>query len=168
MTRIENAMEQNKVFRKATLQDLDKIVELNDILVKKDAAEFDPTIDPEWSLRDGPEYFRNKIQSADSFVEVCEVGSEVAGYFCGSLAQPLPYQRKDLVYAEPENSLIISEFRNAKLGSVFMQNFEKWCVERNVDILTSAISSANAQSLAFHSKNGFQPYVTLLQKKLKQ
>src|SRR3989339_860575 len=71
--------------RKAVIEDLEKIQELNTKLCVKEFEEFDDTINPNYPMtQKGKDYFKYRIEnSEESFSYVATDNDKIIGYFIG-------------------------------------------------------------------------------------
>ena len=152
------------IIRKATVKDLEDILKLNFYLFKKEYKEFDKSLNLKWTYNEGKKYFRNKIKSKNSFVEVAEYKNKIIGYSCGSLIDG--FYRKG-THAEMEDAIIKKEFRRRGVGSKFAQNFLNWCKNKKVDYVSVVVTAGNKVSVDFNKKLGFKERDLILEKKLK-
>jgi GNAT superfamily N-acetyltransferase len=152
--------------RRATSKDLDSVLALNAKLFAND-KKFDPTLDEEWVAKEGPEYFKGRIESPDGFVEVVEKDGQVVGYICGGLSEQDPI-RKEGIYAEAENMLVDEQLRGKGVGSKLMDDFISWCKEKNVDKIKVVASFGNENTIEFYKKLGFKGYAVTLEIDLKK
>lgn len=148
--------------RKATLDDLKSIQELNLLLFKKEKKEYDQRLDLSWTYGTiGTSFFTKRITNEDSFAVVAESKGNLVGYLVGSIKAPHNY-RKIKKSAELENMLVLEEFRNQKIGTKFFQQFLTWAKKKKVEIITVAVSAKNTKGINFYKKAGFKDYdVTL-------
>lgn len=59
--------------RQARTSDVERIQELNAELSEKEAEEYDPTIDPEWTLtEEAANWYRERINKGNGFAEVVQ------------------------------------------------------------------------------------------------
>ncbi|MBQ8431021.1 MAG: hypothetical protein IJX26_03680, partial [Clostridia bacterium] len=70
------------IIRKATIEDLSRIQELNNELFELEIANYDKYLIKDWPLsNEGKAYFENAIR--ESFVVVAEIENQVVGYLLG-------------------------------------------------------------------------------------
>jgi len=151
--------------RKAAMKDLKDIIKLNLDLFKKEYKDFDRSLDLNWPLREGTDYFKNRIKK-DGFVEVVEKNGKIIGYLCGGLCDRISY-RKQAKCAELENMYIDKKFRNKGLGFVMTKNFLEWCKAKKVDYISARASAQNKLGIKFYRDFGFKDYDLILEKKIR-
>jgi len=151
--------------RKATINDLGAIQELNHELCIKEHNEYDSTINPDYPLsKAGEEYFKSKIESSDSLALVAETKGNIVGYFVGSLADSPDYRVVRL--AEAENMYVKESFRSQGIGSGLSLKFEDWCRERKVERIRHIASAGNVEAIKFYKKHGCKEVDIALEKDL--
>jgi len=152
--------------RKATINDLKSIQELNHELCTKENREFDSTIDPNYPFSSkGESYFKLRLGSDDSFVLVAEKNNKIVGYFVGALIAPMDY-RTLMKLAEAENMYIKDDFRSQGIGGRLVSLFEDWCKERKVQRIRYVASADNIEAIKFYKKHGCKEVDIGLEKEL--
>jgi GNAT superfamily N-acetyltransferase len=151
--------------RKATIKDLKGILRLNLDLFKKEYKDFDKSLDLNWPLREGTDYFKNRIEK-DGFVEVAEKNGKIIGYLCGGLCERISY-RKPAKCAELENMYIDKKFRNKGLGFIMAKDFLEWCKVKKVNYVSARASAQNKLGIKFYRNFGLEDYDLILEKKIK-
>ena len=152
----------NIIIRKATLEDLSIIQELNNYLFKLEKENYDPTLDTSWPVsKEGKEYFENAITNLVTLVAIYE--NKIVGYLIGSLNTQNRYNI--YLQAELDNMCILEQYRNLGIGSKLFNKFKEICIENNIKELKVVASYKNQNALEFYKKNGFEEAeITLKQK----
>jgi len=120
---------QNLNIRKATLEDVEIIQNLNNLLCKYEVENGYDTYIDDWSLSEtSAEYFRNLIQ--DQFVIVAEIEREIIGYLAGSIYNNETYSYYEGKTAELENMFVKEEFRKYGVGTKLVNTFVEWCQKK--------------------------------------
>ncbi len=149
--------------RKATLEDLGEIQNLNHELCIKENKEFDPTINTEYSLSEsGKKYFKWRIEGQDSITLIAEdsVGNKI-GYLVGAIIETYDYSTVKIM-SEVENMYIKDTSRDKGIGSELIKYFEDWCQKRGVQRIRYVASIENIDAIRFYKKHGaFEVSVTL-------
>jgi ribosomal protein S18 acetylase RimI-like enzyme len=154
------------IIRKATLDDLSTIQELNLMLFKKEYEKYDKTLDLNWTEgKEGTGYFKKRITDENSCALVAIVDGEIVGYRVGAISKPESYRILSS-YAEAENMFVLSEFRNKGIGTKLFNEFVKWCKEKGVKRVKLVVSSENKKALGFDRKLGFQDHSITLEKEI--
>jgi GNAT superfamily N-acetyltransferase len=151
------------LIRRATIQDLKDVQSLNLLLFKKEAKEFEPTLDCNWTFsKEGEDYLSGRITGTDSCVFVACVGEQIIGYLAGALTEKESYRILP-IYAELENMFVLDAFRGQGVGTKLCQAFLEWCKTKGVGRLKVEASAANTESINFYRKNGFVDSVLVLE-----
>lgn len=95
--------------RKATINDLNSVQELNNSLFDLEFNNFDDTLKQGWSFeKDGKEYFEYMIKN--EIVFVAEVEEKVVGYLAGSICEQISYIIE--TFAELDNMCINEDYKD--------------------------------------------------------
>lgn len=113
---------------------------------------------------DGEKYFRELIAGEHGVVFVAELDGVVVGYVAGDMRRPHTgyYGRR----AELENMFVTEAMRSHGIGGKLVEAFFGWCREQGADHVMVSAFSPNTRAIAFYEKQGFEPYVDQLWKKL--
>lgn len=152
----------NVVIRKATLDDLFEIQNLNNLLFKLEKENFDPTLVEDWPLSDdGKNYFKELIEN--NFVVVAIINNEIVGYLAGSINEKGSYE--EIQYGEVNNMFIKSECRGYGLGKMLINEFKNYCSSNSINNLVVTASAKNVNAIEFYKRNGFDDFnITLTTK----
>ena len=152
----------NVIIRKATLDDLFEIQNLNNLLFKLEKENFDPTLVEDWPLSaEGKNYFKELIEN--NFVVVAIINNEIVGYLAGSINEKGSYE--EIQYGEVNNMFIKSECRGYGLGKMLINEFKKYCSSNSINNLIVTASAKNVNAIEFYKKNGFDDFnITLTTK----
>ena len=138
--------------RQATLADTEAIQKLNHELFKLEKESFDSTLITDWPLSlIGRKYFEQLI--SDEYVIVAMQGDTIIGYLAGSISEKCSYSL--IQYGEINNMLIDSKYRGQGVGKVLVDNFKKYCADRNIQNLKVVASAKNKDAIEFYKKQGF-------------
>ncbi len=152
--------------RVAEPEDLEVVQDLSVQLSEKEAEEFDDTIDPEWNKTgEAGDYFRERITNGRSFAVVAEKDEQVVGYAVGGIHESEEY-RKNLDIAELESMYVLPEYRSHGIGTEFVERFERWAEEHNVERLRVEVTSQNKKGIRFYENNGLEDYARTMEKEL--
>lgn len=84
------------IIRKASLEDLSSIQQLNDNLFDLEFNNFDDTLKLGWALeKDGKEYFKDMIKN--EIVFVAQIEEKIVGYLAGSICESISYITESFV-----------------------------------------------------------------------
>ncbi len=152
--------------RKATINDLESIQELNHKLFDREYAKFDKTLNCNWTYsKDGAKYFKKRITKDDCCAFIALVDGNVAGYLVGALAEKEPY-RTISILAELEDMHVLERYQRLGIGTDLLNEFVSWCRKKNVTRLMVTASIRNSQAISFYKKNVFKYYDLTLERDL--
>ena len=145
--------------RKANLEDLTIIQDLNNKLFELEKKNYDPTLVSGWPLTDeGKEYFEDLINN--HYVIVAVLDNEIIGYLAGTINEKGSYE--EIQYGEINNMLINEKYRGYGVGKKLIDQFKESCKESNIYNLKVVASAKNINAINFYKKNGFEDFnVTL-------
>lgn len=147
----------------ATIKNLKDIQKLNLMLFKKEYAEYDKTLNCEWTFaNDGEGYFKKRILEDDDCALVAYVDNNIVGYLVGGLLEKEPHRALS-TFAELEDMLVIEGSRNKGVGTQLYCAFIDWCKSKNVKRLRIVASAMNVQAIKFYKKNGLSEYNLILE-----
>lgn len=151
------------IIRKAVLEDLISIQKLNDNLFDLEFNNFDDTLKIEWALeKEGQEYFEDMIKN--EIVFVAQIEEKIVGYLAGSICEEISYITES--FAELDNMCIDDEYRRFGIGTLLMDEFKKYCREKNMQNIKVTASAKNNRAIQFYMKNGFEDYNVTLKYKV--
>ena len=140
------------IIRRAKLDDLRKIQELNNQLFELELANFDKYLIKDWPLSsEGRQYFENAIKN--DFVVVAEIEGVVVGYLFGGINH-IPYY--SFKTAELYNMCVESEYRNCGVGKALYRKFEEFHNAQGINHFVVTASFKNKSACVFYEKMGFQ------------
>lgn len=149
--------------RKATLQDLASIQELNNDLFDLEYNNFDDTLKVGWTFEEeGKEYFKDMINN--EIVFVAETDGKIVGYLAGSICEQISYITE--TFAELDNMCIDDKYRRFGIGTLLMNEFKQYCREKNIENIKVTASAKNNRAIQFYMKNGFEDYNITLKYKI--
>ena len=151
------------IIRKAGLEDLTSIQKLNNNLFDLEFNNFDDTLKLGWALeKDGREYFEDMIKN--EIVFVAQIEEKIVGYLAGSICESISYITES--FAELDNMCIDDEYRKFGIGTLLMDEFKKYCKEKNMQNIKVTASAKNSRAIQFYMKNGFEDYNITLKYKI--
>jgi len=149
--------------RKATIDDLTSIQELNNSLFDLEVKNFDDSLKQGWPFeKEGKVYFEDMIKN--EIVFVAEVEEVVVGYLAGSICEQISYITE--TFAELDNMCINEEHRRFGIGTLLINEFKKYCKEINIQNIKVTASAKNSRAIQFYMKNGFEDYNITLKYKI--
>ena len=155
-------MEKIKI-RKANLDDLVSIQELNNNLFDLEFNNFDDTLKTGWPYeKEGKEYFEDMIKN--EIVFVAQIEDKIVGYLAGSICEQISYIKE--TFAELDNMCIDDKYRRFGIGTLLIDEFKKYCKEKNMQNIKVTASAKNSRAIQFYIKNGFEDYNITLKFKI--
>ena len=150
------------VIRKAILDDLETIQQLNYELFVLESNNFDDTLIVDWSLSDdGRQYFISSINNDITLVAV--VNNKIVGYIIGSLDTEGAYN--NIKQAELNNMYVLEEYRSIGVGGRLFDELKKLFIENGMQEVKVVADCKNVKAVNFYKKNGFsESEITLKQK----
>ena len=153
----------NIVIRKAQIQDLSSIQELNNKLFELEYENFDDTLKLGWPFeKEGKEYFEEMINNEIGFVAID--GEKIVGYLVGSICEQISYIKE--TFAELDNMCIDDKYRRFGIGTLLINSFKEYCKEKKIQNIKVTASSKNSRAIQFYIKNGFEDYNITLKYKI--
>lgn len=147
----------------ATMDDLQKVQELNLKLFEKEHKEFDTLLNLDWTFgKTGTKYYQDRISKNDGCVFVAIVNNKIVGYLCGGLTKAEDYRILPIV-AELENTFVLDEFRSKGIGKQLYNKFIEWCKTKNVGKIRVEASAQNELAIKFYRNNNFKDYTLVLE-----
>ena len=145
----------NLLIKKATLEDLKTIQNLNNQLFKLEKENYDSTLVSNWPLtNEGKLYFEDLINN--QYVIVAILNDEIVGYLAGTINEKGSYE--EVQYGEINNMLIKDECRGYGIGKKLINNFKDYCRENNIYNVKVEASAKNENAINFYKKNGFEEF----------
>ena len=143
----------NILIRKAELEDLVEIQNLNRILFELEYKNFDETLDISWPIsKEGTNYFKNSILNNITLVAV--INNKIIGYLVGSLNTQYSYNKT--IQAELDNMCILEEYRKMGIGKKLFLEFKNICNKNGVNEIKVIASYKNNNAINFYKSNGFE------------
>ncbi len=148
--------------RKAKLEDLKTLQDLNAKLFEKEHKEYDETLDSKWPYsKEGKKYFTERIQKGCTLLAI--LNNKIVGYMAGGLSKPEVF-RKISPFAELETMFVLKEARNLGIGSKFIEEFFSWCKKKKIKRVKITATAQNEKAINLYRKYGFKDYVLILEK----
>ena len=153
----------NFTIKKATIDDLETIQDLNNKLFELEYNNFDPSLKIGWPYEiAGEEYFKDLIENQIIYLALAE--KEIVGYLAGSIHVESSYNTTSI--AELDNMFILEEYRKYGLGTKLFNEFKSYCIENKIEELKVTASAKNINAIKFYQKNGFEEFETTLKMSL--
>ena len=149
--------------RKADLNDLDTICDLNNKLFKLEKENYDPTLVKNWPLsNEGREYFTDLINN--HYVIVALQDDNIVGYLAGSIQEKGSYEL--VQYGEVNNMLVSDSCRGMGIGKQLIDSFKEYCKKHDIHNIKVVASYKNENAIHFYHKNGFEDFNLTLTMKI--
>jgi ribosomal protein S18 acetylase RimI-like enzyme len=154
------------IIKKANINNLKDIQNLNLMLFEKEYKEFDNTLDCKWSKsKESKKYFTKRITDNDGCAYVAYDDDKLVGYLVGGLSEMSSY-RTPTKFAELENMFILNEHRGHGIGTELYNKFLKWCKSKKIKKIRVIASAQNMNTIKFYKKNGFFEYDLILEQNI--
>ena len=141
--------------RKANLNDLNDICNLNNELFKLEKEKYDSTLVEDWPIsNEGKKYFTDLINN--HYVIVAIQDNNVVGYLAGSIEEKGSYEL--IQYGEINNMYVSDSCRGRGIGKLLIDNFKMYCKEHNIHNIKVTASYKNENAIKFYHKNGFEDF----------
>lgn len=139
----------------ATLDDVDRLVELEAGLFREDAGQHERFADVTWPEREGRVDFEHLLGNPSAIVLLAWVDTVIVGFAVGYL-QPSAPTRLPVTYGVLRSLYVEPAHRNAGVGSQLSAAFVTWarangCAEAHVE---SYVANEGAQR--FYARHGFE------------
>ena len=155
----------NIIIKRATIENLREIQQLNNQLFELEYNEFDSSLKVGWTFKEeGTQYFTHMLEN-----EIVYIGIEdnnIVGYLAGSINIKNSYITKTL--AEIDNMFIAEKYRRSGLGSELIKEFKNYCIGKGIEEIKVTASAKNSNAINFYKKNGFEDFEVTLKFKLDQ
>ncbi len=149
--------------RRANINDLSYIQELNNSLFELEYNNFDDTLKVGWPFEnEGKKYFEYMIKN--EIVFFAEVKEKIVGYLAGTICKEVSYITES--FAELDNMYINEEYRRFGIGTLLINEFKKYCKGKNIQNIKVTASAKNNKAINFYMKNGFEDYNVTLKYKI--
>lgn len=156
-------MEDIKIQR-ATIENLNDILNLNQQLFDYEYKNFDKTLDCSWPPKNR-NYFKKSIISKNGLALVVIDKEKVVGYLMGNIDKAEDY-RNILKIAELDSMFILPEYREKGIGFDLYKEFVKWAKEKGVKRAKVVVSEQNKIAIGYYKKCGFSEYNLILETKI--
>ncbi len=141
--------------RKATVDDIASLVELNLGLFQEDAGQRDPYMNLNWPNEGGHEHFSKLVSGDDSICLLATTEGAVIGYLAGYLWDGGTL--RPLKMAELESMYIRQNWRSRGGGRQLAGEFLKWAKQKGAQRAAVTAYVANTRAIEFYKELGFEP-----------
>lgn len=137
--------------RKANIEDLKTIQDLNYMLFKLEDENWDDSLNVDWPYeKAGKDYFKDTIEN--DIMLVAEADNKIVGYLAGYICNS-SFNRIKL--AELDNMLVLEEYRKYGIGTLLINEFKSIVKEHEVESIKVTASYKNRKAIEFYIKNEF-------------
>ena len=150
--------------RQATRVDVSDIVQLSHALFQEDAGQRDKTVNLEWAIANGQDYFSKFMGQEQKICLVATVAGAIVGYLAGYVSDVSDYRL--VKTAELESMFILKSHRGQGIGTALAHSFRQWAKEKGAEFMTVTAYAANQQAVNFYQGLGFAPKQITLALKL--
>lgn len=151
------------IIRKANIDDLKFVKELNYKLFDLEYNNFDSALNMEWTFSEkGEKYFKELI--GNGTVWVAEDNSKVIGYLAGRIIGKTSCATKTL--AELDNFYIDDKYRRKGIGKKLVKEFKKYCILQDIEEIKVTTNYKNINAREFYKSNGFDDFEITYKMKL--
>lgn len=152
------------IIKKATIENLNEIQELNNQLFELEYNNFDSSLKVGWPFeKEGIEYFSDMLNNQVVFIAL--VDNSVVGYLAGSINVESSYVTKSL--AELDNMFILENYRKYGIGTKLVNEFKKYCLNIGIQEIKVTASTRNNNAIKFYKNNGFEDFEVTFKMTLK-
>jgi ribosomal protein S18 acetylase RimI-like enzyme len=152
--------------RKAKIEDLKIIQDLNNRLCKKENIDFDSTVNPEFANSDGGlSYFKNALTSNENLDLIAEDNNTPVGYIIGGIEKVGDFRNIPNL-CEVDNMWVDEKYRSQGIGKKFMNELEVWAKSNGIRRMRVVASFKNEKGIIFYKREGFEEYDLILEKDL--
>lgn len=145
----------NIIIRRATIDDLQIVQNLNNSLFELEKENYDSTLVINWPLtEEGRKYFEDLI--INKYVVLALVGNVIVGYLAGTIEEKGSYE--EIQYGEINNMFINDNYRGYGIGRKLINSFKNYCNDNNIFNLKVTASYKNENAIAFYHRNGFEEF----------
>lgn len=157
----------NLEIKKATIDNLKDIQNLNLMLFKKEYKEFDSSsLNLNWTFwKEWTKYYKKRLLKDDWCVFIAIINKKIIGYLCWWISKAENYRILPIVW-ELENMFVLDEYRSKWIWKKLYDNFKIWCKEKNVWKLRVVADYKNKLWIIFYKKMNFKEYSLILEKDL--
>ena len=149
--------------RKATIQDVDKVIELSTQLCINEHKYYDNTVDADFA-QNNQKFFTDSISNDDYLTLVAVIEDNIVGFLIGSISETEEYRNFDEI-AEIYSMLVNPDIRSQGTGNKLVKNFLQWSKDR-VKRAKVVVSAPNKRGIEFYKKAGFIEHEIVLERNL--
>jgi ribosomal protein S18 acetylase RimI-like enzyme len=149
--------------RKATLDEIHKIKELNTIIFINNPEYDNDAVENFSQTKEGDKYFKKAIENTDGIFLVAEENGELVGYINGSTAD-FPYRKSK--YFEIENLGVIPKAKRKGIGTKLLEELTKIAKEKGYQKIYLNCYAKNDEAINFYKTSGYEKIDVCLEKEI--
>lgn len=143
---------QDIIIRKAGIEDMQDIQTLNNKLFEYEYDGWDKDLKLGWPFDEaGKNYFVDMINN--QIVYIALDNDKPIGYLAGNTKAENAYL--SIKVAEIDNMFVDDEYRGNNVGTMLIDKFKEYCVEKDITTFKVNASAPNIKAIEFYKKNGF-------------
>lgn len=141
---------------KATIEDLEDIQYLNQLLFIKEQKDYDEKLNIDWPFaKEGKEYFNKFITVENKIIFIAKEGNKSIGYIACSGSSDKTLVDNPMV-VEIQNILVMEEYRSLGVGKKLIYEFKNWAQSIEAKRAYVVANEANKKGIEFYKQNGFE------------
>lgn len=149
--------------RKATLNDLKSVQDLNHDLFLSDSKHLND-LNTNWPYEaEGENYFRKRVSGEGGVCFVAEIEDLVVGYVAGGWSH-MNFSAYKGKRGELENILVKDEHHGSGVGAHLVAALTDWFKKQGAAYIMVDAYTKNENAIAFYQHEGFEPYSVVLWK----
>ncbi len=150
--------------KKASIDDLEIIQELNNKLSKKESIDFDTTVNPLFATTEqGTSYFKRMIEDEDNIVLIAKDEGNPIGYIAAGIEKVGSFRIIPNL-CEIDNMWIDEPYRSQGIGRKLIEEVTTWANSKGIKRMRVIASYDNIKAINFYKREGFSEYDLILEK----
>lgn len=150
--------------KKATLNNVQEIMSLNQQLFDTEYANFDKTLDCSWTSKNR-DYFKNSITKDKKLALIAVVQNKIVGYLIGDIIKAEKHRNIQKL-ASLDDMFVLVKYRSKGVGSNLCKQFLRWVKSKNIKRVGVVASVQNKKAILFYKKCGFFEHDIVMEKDL--
>lgn len=151
--------------RKASIIDLDSIIELNKELFDFE-DQFGHEYNTNWPFEDGKTYFKKRLENKNSMNFVAIYKNKIIGYIVSFIDTYKYRDGKINPICEVENMFVKQEYRKKGIGKLLINAVKNAARKKKVKLLRVGAIAQNINAINFYRSQGFHDSNLFLEQKI--
>lgn len=148
--------------RQATVDDLEKVTELNHkIFVNNSDYDDDLIVDFD-QTPEGKAHFKKAIEEQNGCFLILEEDGQMVGYANGNPIDYFPFRKSR--YFEIHNIGVIPEMKGKGFGKMLLEAITAWAKEKGYQKIYLNCYAKNSEAIEFYKRNGYSEIDVCLEK----